>query len=83
MKKWYEAAFAAYPGLEAPTLVVLVHGLAGTSAQLGSVAAAAVSALGAADVYVPQLTYGGLAGAFNSTAPAALVCELVTAVGCQ
>lgn len=76
MAAWQEDAFSAHDGIAA-NLIIVVHGLRGSSAQLGSVAAAAVEALGASDVYVPTMPYGGLLGMANGTPPAAIVCTLI------
>ncbi len=80
MAVWQEGAFSRFADVDAPTLVVLVHGLAGSGDQLGSVADAAVEALGAADVYVPTLAFAGRLGVLSATPPASVVGELVAAV---
>jgi pimeloyl-ACP methyl ester carboxylesterase len=79
MALWQEDAFASHDG-KATNLIVVVHGLTGSSAQLGSVAAAAVEAIGESDVYVPMMPYGGLLGGMNSSSPSKIVCALIAAV---
>lgn len=80
MTLWQEDAFAS-DGSKATNLIVVIHGLWGSSAKLGSVAAAAAEAIVGSDVYVPTMPYSGLLGAMNSASPSEIVCALVAAIG--
>lgn len=80
MAGWQERCFSRHDGPEATTLLVLIHGLRGSSEQLGSVAEAALSAVGPADVYVPAMPYGGWLGPFDPTPPTEAVCALAAAI---
>ncbi|RYD66470.1 MAG: alpha/beta fold hydrolase, partial [Sphingomonadales bacterium] len=80
MSAWQEDAFSSFAGEDAKTLIVIAHGLRGSSEQLASVADAAVSALGAADVYIPTMPYSSLPGVLSAKPPAKIVCELTAAV---
>lgn len=76
---WQKEAFSP----EEPTasrLILIIHGLRGSSDQLSSVADAAVEALGPADVYLPSMPYRGLWGVLSATPPARIMCKLLEEV---
>ncbi len=79
MTLWQEDAFSPADG-KAKNLIVIIHGLRGSSAKLGSVAAAAAEAIDESDIYVPTMPYGGLLGGMNSASPPEVVGTLTAAI---